>query len=259
MQSLIKTIVYFFAFLVRCLFRIFDARPEIAVLMYHSVENTSWKYGVSEKAFEQQLKYIKSNMNPVSLHDVVNHIEGKSILPRRSVAITIDDGYEDTISFVAPLLKKYGIPATVFLTTNLAPMEKLGNLSRPTEEGVQRIAKEGVVTFEVHGESHTNFTELSDSELVREIESSKQRITQLTGTTSTLCAYPAGRVDKRVESVIARHFRGACCITEALVTSGANVYRIPRIQVDRSITFFQFIFRMTSALTYVKKLKNIMA
>ncbi len=238
--------------------RIFVRGKEVSVLMYHSVENSQWKYGVTPLQFERHLKYIKENMNPVSFADVVAYTRGEKELPHKSVAVTFDDGYEDTISVVAPLLAKYRIPATVFLTTNFFPMEKLGNLPRPAWEGIERVAQEGWVTFEVHGESHTNFTELSVEALTNELVRSKDDIQRHTGYTPQFVAYPAGRVNRDVEQVVKTLFAGGCVITEGLVKPHTNPYRIKRIQVDRSISFTQFKIRMTKAIDYVKFIKSKM-
>jgi peptidoglycan/xylan/chitin deacetylase (PgdA/CDA1 family) len=87
--------------------------------MYHRFSNTEEKFKLSKAALEQQLVFLIKNYNIISLRDYVDVLEKKrGKLPNNSVIITIDDGYRDNYEYAYPLLKKYGIPATIFLTTD---------------------------------------------------------------------------------------------------------------------------------------------
>lgn len=93
----------------------------VPVLMYHSVGKTihAWNWSfltVPYACFESHLKWLlRSGYNTVDLHELYNHVSGNSILPSRSVVITFDDGYVDNWTYVAPLLARYGLKATVFV------------------------------------------------------------------------------------------------------------------------------------------------
>ena len=90
-----------------------DIDHRINVLLYHRVENleTSYSIIVNEKNFEDQLKYICTN------YKVLRCDEDWSGVNQKSVALTFDDGYVDFYSKAYPLLKKYNVPATVFVST----------------------------------------------------------------------------------------------------------------------------------------------
>jgi peptidoglycan/xylan/chitin deacetylase (PgdA/CDA1 family) len=67
--------------------------------------------------FERQMAHLRQHYNLVSLHDVVVHMDGGPPLPPAAVAVTFDDGFNDTHRYAFPILRRYSIPATVFVTT----------------------------------------------------------------------------------------------------------------------------------------------
>jgi len=99
---------------------------DCAVLMYHRVvdnpetehDHTELGLFVSTDTFEKQIAYLSRKYNVIPLGQLVDAlIEGKT-LPRRSIAITFDDGWRDNFTHAYPILKKYKTPATIFLTTD---------------------------------------------------------------------------------------------------------------------------------------------
>lgn len=251
MRNIIKTSFYFWCWLIRSAANFWQPRPEVIVLMYHSVEDTAWKYGVRVSEFERQLSYLARHLRVVKIEDVVAYVQGRRMLPKRSVAITIDDGYLDTYQAVFPLLKKYNLPATVFLTTDLSPRPELGNLPRPSWEQVAEMARSGLVNFEVHGHEHKNLAALSrDPEaLAAEIDHCRELIRKFTGYLPACVAYAAGHKNQAVIDYLKRAgFRAAFAITEGLIRPGDDVYALRRVQVDKTINFALFRMRLTRAV-----------
>jgi peptidoglycan/xylan/chitin deacetylase (PgdA/CDA1 family) len=71
----------------------------------------------SPDEFEWQMRFLRENLQPVSLGHIIRHIERGEPLPRRAVAVTFDDGFNDTYRHAFPALRRHAIPATVFLST----------------------------------------------------------------------------------------------------------------------------------------------
>ena len=97
--------------------RLRSRRPFIA--MYHQVCVRSfdpWGLAVSPANFDLQIKQLAHGRTILPMAEFVSrHLEGR--LPSRAVAITFDDGYLDNLTQAAPILRRHGVPATLFLAT----------------------------------------------------------------------------------------------------------------------------------------------
>ena len=93
------------------------------IFYYHRVCNpevdflSSPDLVVSKNNFEKQMEFIKEEFNVLPLDDIIDRLKKGKTLSSRDVAITFDDGYIDNYIHAYPILKKYGIPATIFITT----------------------------------------------------------------------------------------------------------------------------------------------
>jgi len=72
---------------------------------------------VEPAALQRQLRHIVKCYHPVGVNELLAALDGKHKLPRGAVAITFDDGYRDFQDVAWPLLKKYKIPAILFVPT----------------------------------------------------------------------------------------------------------------------------------------------
>ncbi len=88
------------------------------ILYYHRVndEGDGLFDAISPRAFEQQMRYLARYYKVASISEIVRHLdEGEST--EALVGITFDDGYRDNYENALPILQRYGLPATIFLTT----------------------------------------------------------------------------------------------------------------------------------------------
>jgi len=100
---------------------------EVVVLMYHGVVNSQpdipdWCL-LREEQFESQIKFLKDNFNVVSLSDAVEDLKNDTVNGPTAV-ITFDDGYQNNYEIAFPILKKYQVPATIYLTTKYIDSEE---------------------------------------------------------------------------------------------------------------------------------------
>lgn len=105
-----------------------QAKDRAVILMYHRVRRDSppetnghshagFDAGVSLSHFQQQMRFIRDQLAPVSLTELVEGLRRGRRLPPKAVAVTFDDGYRDTYDLAFPVLRQYGIAATVFVAT----------------------------------------------------------------------------------------------------------------------------------------------
>jgi peptidoglycan/xylan/chitin deacetylase (PgdA/CDA1 family) len=95
----------------------------------------------------------------IRLSQLLGFLQGRRPLPRRSVVITMDDGYESAHRVALPLLRKYGFPATVFVYTDFIGARDAMNWSQ-----LQDLAASGLVDVQAHSKSHRNLIERTASE-----------------------------------------------------------------------------------------------
>jgi peptidoglycan/xylan/chitin deacetylase (PgdA/CDA1 family) len=108
-------------------------RETLTVVVFHRVLPASdpraatalpdWT--VTDSVFEQCLLFFKQHYNVIGLSRLAAALDQKP-LPERALLITFDDGYSDNEEFALPLLRKHGLPAVLFLTTDF-----VGRRSRP--------------------------------------------------------------------------------------------------------------------------------
>ena len=93
--------------------------PKGLILMYHCVAEVDldpWSLCVTPQHFAEHLEVLQKYAHPMSLQQLAQaHQNGK--IPDRAVVVTFDDGYANNLHNAKPLLERYNIPATVFVTT----------------------------------------------------------------------------------------------------------------------------------------------
>ncbi len=121
----------FLKFAILNILKIFGGKPLAtpfsglgSILCFHRIVNEEVSklnaiLEVSSKNFENQIKYLLSkNYHFISLNQI-HEILINNITPKNKfITITFDDGYADNYSIAYPILKKYNIPFTIYITTD---------------------------------------------------------------------------------------------------------------------------------------------
>ncbi len=97
-------------------------KQKIVVLMYHNFHQPNSRDHINVSLditiFERQIKYLKKYYNIISLQELVDYLNGKISIPKYSVVLTFDDGYMNNYTLAYPILKKYDVPVSIFLTAD---------------------------------------------------------------------------------------------------------------------------------------------
>ena len=101
-----------------------SSEKRLLILMYHDLVKNDSVIGnsgfgkLTDSEFENHLTAIKDACRVVSVEEGIAEIKHGGGLKENSVALTFDDGFANVYEIAFPLLKKYGVRATVYLPTD---------------------------------------------------------------------------------------------------------------------------------------------
>jgi len=144
---------------------------EPIVLMYHRFSREPSQGRVSLEQLEAQLRFLVENTQVISLQELSRGLREGRQWSRPATVITIDDGHYDLYEVAFPLLRQYGLPATVFVTTGFIDgcmwywPDKLRYLlaqHRPNRASVVLEGRERVFDLQTDEQCEYAWNELAD-------------------------------------------------------------------------------------------------
>lgn len=210
----------------------------VPVLSYHNFSEAKGdRMTVTASAFEAQMKFLKDNgYKVITMDQLFDFLDFKVQIPRKSVVITIDDGWRSTYDIAYPILRKYGYPATLFVYTDLITgAKKTLNWDLVTE-----MSKNGI-DIQCHTRTHRNLALIREKEsfkdyydsVDRELTESSRIINEKLNKEVKYLAYPYGATNRLVVSLLRKYgFRGAFTIKR-----GGNPFFINNYTLNRSMVY----------------------
>jgi len=235
----------------------------IAILAYHSLDQSRSVLSMSPRIFAEQMKVLRdAGVRVVSLSDVADEIRTCSNRESK-VVLTFDDGFRNVYEHALPVLQTYGFPATVFLVTDYCEKTNSwpGQTVRIEEEPllrwreIQEMSRAGI-SFGSHTRTHPDLRKLSTEEAEEELASSKKAIADATGRPIDTLAYPYGAYDAAVRNLARQHFRLACSTHLGFVKRDSDLFALERIEMYyfQSALLFRHLFSpATGAYLGVRK------
>jgi peptidoglycan/xylan/chitin deacetylase (PgdA/CDA1 family) len=238
------------------------AEPYATILMYHRVNDTDPSLLTTHPAvFEEILAILKAEYQVVPLSDLVSRLAMKLPIAPQTVVITFDDGYRDNLLFAAPLLQKYALPATFFVTSGyigtkrIFPWDNLtGGHHFPVMDWdeVRELSRMGFA-IGAHTVNHVDLGQAPLDEARREIFQCKLSIEEQIAKPIVSFAYPFGKMKSirpEILPVIAEAGFSHCCSGYGgKVHNKSNVFNLCRVpiyptalelcmEIDNFMTYF---------------------
>ena len=202
-----------------------------SVLVYHSIsappEPMLGEIDISPERFAQQLRWLSRRRDVVPLVETLS--ERKK---GRSVAITFDDGYRDNLTVALPLLEKFRLPMTLFVTAGF--VDRDGYLS---EEELRELSRHPLITIGAHGLWHRHFNRLDLDDARFELIESRRLLEGMTGRRVDLMAWPFGECNPELERLSAEcGYRAAWSVWKG-TNSKHSRWRVPLGRRDNLVRF----------------------
>jgi peptidoglycan/xylan/chitin deacetylase (PgdA/CDA1 family) len=249
----------------------------ITILTYHSIDNSGSAISVSPSTFKKHMTYLKGlGYKTLLLREVVRYVKHGVSFPKKTIAITFDDGYRNNYTHALPLLEKYNFAATIFLTTqhcgglNNWPDQhpSIPQLEMLSWKEIKELKKYGIEVG-AHTRHHPRLSELDRKEALDEILGSKTDIEAHLGRPVEVFSYPFGRFTEQTRNLVRSFFRGAISNRPGKVSWSSDVYALERINATsqlfkslpiqfsffNSFEFYLLLKRLLDKSKYVQSIK----
>lgn len=200
------------------------------LVKYNHLPNEVEPYSLTPQKFEEILLILKDMGYTFDYEDGFKKRKGKVAI------ISFDDGYSDNYIYAFPILQKLGIKASINLIANdICDSEDDEFLSKTK---IRLMQDSDLIQFQAHTVSHPNLTQCSDDECRKEVLDSKRIILEKTGIETSVFVYPYAQSNASIERIVKENY--------ILAYGGDDynmdlLYRIPRIEIDKSINKKEFL------------------
>ena len=232
-----------------------NGHTTVPIVMYHKVEpNPSGQADtVSPDIFHRQMDFLKTRgYRVISLDDLVRGIKAGHPPGRKTVVLTFDDGYENNYTQAFPLLRRYGFPATIFVSPDFIGEEGFLTLAQIAD--MQRAG----IQFGSHGMSQAYLPDLSEEQRILEVgESRRQLMAGLKADVDYFC-YPVGGFNARIKDLVRRSgYQGALATNRGYDRFNNDVYELNRIRFsDKDVSQFILWAKLSGYYNLFRKLKK---
>ncbi|PIQ84211.1 MAG: hypothetical protein COV75_03395 [Candidatus Omnitrophica bacterium CG11_big_fil_rev_8_21_14_0_20_63_9] len=224
------------------------------ILKYHRIGPTQADHvpTVSVTAFERQMRLIaRFGLRVISFNEIGDRLSRGERVPPGHIAVTFDDGYDDTYTTAWPMLKRFGFPATVFITP--------GDIGKPgflTWEQAAELAADGFGIGN-HTMHHAYLPLVPEARLAEELLESKRVIEAKIRRPIHTLSYPVGGFTRRVIEIASDHYAAACTTNRAFERNGLDRFALRRVKItERDTNPLAFLVKVSGYYDAFRRLKQ---
>ena len=248
----------------------------VKYILDHNIPLALYFHNPDKALFENIIVWFKKNgFRFLTLQEFLFNLQNK-IKIKGTIWLSFDDGYEENMANVLPVLKQYQVPATFFITTKsveegyfwwdivsknsskqscdlwkVSNKERVEIISKEKEEksfipqraikleSLKELSLEPLVNIANHTDDHVICNNCCDEELSNEIKLCEEKLINWVGSKYVnVFSYPNGDFNNRVRSVVKNNNMAAAFTNDPkLIAAKNDMYLIPRIGVADNISF----------------------
>lgn len=201
-------------------------------------------YFCYDTAFDEQMSYLRrEGYSTISLDDFVAFQRGAKTLPAKPIILTFDDGFVSNYLYAFPILKKYGMTATIFMTVNrdAENFKKYASIDAPlTDLQLQEMSDYGIA-IESHSMTHRYLSELQPEVIRWELAESRKSLAQTLRKAVRFLAIPSGAYSAAVKRLVRETgYEAAFCMLKGSNNRSSDPYALRRFVIARDFTLDDF-------------------
>lgn len=207
-------------------------RGSASVFLYHRFDEARLpSTNISVAHFQAHINELTSGpYHVMPLGEIVESLISGKPLPSHAVAITIDDGFLSAYLHAWPILRKAGLPFTLFISTDALDEKHKGAISW---DQLREMIAGGKVTIGNHGAAHLHMPQTSEAVKRADIEKARARFAAELGLQPEIFAYPYGEYSKADRALIMQMgFKAAFGEPSGPIHHGADIFALPRFVVN---------------------------
>lgn len=237
----------------------------VRILAYHAIQQPPGpgvigSYVVRPETLRRHLRWLRRlGFQFVSGREVLQMVTRRTGLPRRSVLLTFDDGYEDLPNVTLDLLKEAGAMALAFIVsgrigqTNIWDEALDSKRLRLASLESLRLLPPSIFELGSHSRTHPRLIKLTPEAVHDEVQGASRDLAALGLPAPWAFAYPYGEHSESVRKVVqGSGVALAFSLDAGIATPDSDPYCLPRTEIkgtDSLWTFFKKVWRMPGLMS----------